>query len=238
MSWNAFSLTEFLRMGRKIVAICADIGASGDFRLHDHRISRPVETFDPYEVGEPKRSTPSTARSTQSALRPAAHGLRHVCPRSGAHGRGQFLVRISECRAWSLNDLLQGNPGDAPAQPGFRFVPSTPRWLRRAVRPSPTTGGFEERHDRTSARPFAVWGSTGAGRLCRSLPLFGAPAPSAPFAGNVVDPVLNSRSITTYSGPEYARGRRMAREARRCSTTPPTRSATTRSTKFCTTAAE
>ena len=155
---------------------------------------QPVETFDPYEAEN--REVHAFNRAVDaSALRPAATGYGTYVPVPVRMGVANFSSNLG-MPSMVLNDLLQGNPGDA-LHNGFRFVLNTTLGFGGLFDVA-TTGGFEERTT-DFCETLAVWGAPEGAYV--EVPFFG-PRTERAFAGNVVDLVLNP--VNYIFGPEYA----------------------------------
>ena len=191
MSWNVFLLTEFFRMARKIgrfalvsafLALCACTTPD-----------QPLETFDPYEAEN--REVHAFNRAVDAtALRPAATGYGTLVPVPVRMGVANFSSNLG-MPSMVVNDLLQGNPGDA-LHNGFRFVLNTTLGFGGLFDVA-TTGGFEERTS-DFGETLAVWGAPEGAYV--EVPFLG-PRTERAFAGDVVDLVLNP--VNYVFGLEY-----------------------------------
>jgi phospholipid-binding lipoprotein MlaA len=155
---------------------------------------QPVETFDPYEADN--RQAHGFNRGVDAlALRPAATGYGTLVPMPVRMGVANFSSNLA-MPGIVVNDVLQGNPGDA-LHNGFRFVLNTTLGLGGLFDVA-TAGGFEERTT-DFGETLAVWGAPEGAYV--EVPLLG-PRTERAFAGDAVDFVLNP--VNYVFGFDYA----------------------------------
>lgn len=154
----------------------------------------PVDIYDPYEADN--RGVHNFNRGVDAlALRPAATGYGSFVPEPLRMGVANFSSNLAT-PSDVVNDLLQGNLGDA-AHNTFRFVLNSFLGFGGLFDVA-TQGGFEERGT-DFGQTLAVWGAPEGAYI--EVPFFG-PRTERAFAGNVVDLVLNP--VNYVFGPEYA----------------------------------